>query len=129
MALAWTSITCSYSLTSGSYILLALLLLGLNSEICHGLGSFGFDIHHRFSDSVMQILDRCGVVGTVGRHGFVLAWVAIGGWFSSSWGRGPPWVDRFPIAFSSADFPVNPFETDRFQSLTFHFRRLSANCS
>ncbi|KAK7840121.1 hypothetical protein CFP56_017198 [Quercus suber] len=56
MALAWTSITCSYSLTSGSYILLALLLLGLNSEICHGLGSFGFDIHHRFSDSVMQIL-------------------------------------------------------------------------
>nr|POE55816.1 aspartyl protease family protein 1 [Quercus suber] len=48
--------TCSYSLTSGSYILLVLLLLGLNSGICHGLGSFGFDIHHRFSDPVMQIL-------------------------------------------------------------------------
>nr|XP_023896546.1 aspartyl protease family protein 1-like [Quercus suber] len=56
MALAWTSTTCSYSLTSGSYILLVLLLLGLNSGICHGLGSFGFDIHHRFSDPVMQIL-------------------------------------------------------------------------
>nr|XP_023877083.1 aspartyl protease family protein 1-like [Quercus suber] len=56
MALAWTSTTCSYSLTSGSYILLVLLLLGLNSGICHGLGSFGFDIHHRFSDPVLQIL-------------------------------------------------------------------------
>ncbi|KAM3757681.1 hypothetical protein ACB098_02G207900 [Castanea mollissima] len=55
MALAWTS-SSSCSLSSGSYILLALLLLGLNSGICHGLGSFGFDIHHRFSDPVKQIL-------------------------------------------------------------------------
>ncbi|KAM4118489.1 hypothetical protein ACB094_02G207200 [Castanea mollissima] len=50
------SSSSSYSLSSGSYILLALLLLGLNSGICHGLGSFGFDIHHRFSDPVKQIL-------------------------------------------------------------------------
>ncbi|KAL4645568.1 hypothetical protein ACB092_02G243200 [Castanea dentata] len=56
MALAWTSSSSSYSVSSGSYILLALLLLGLNSGICHGLGSFGFDIHHRFSDPVKQIL-------------------------------------------------------------------------
>ncbi|XP_030923512.1 aspartyl protease family protein 1-like [Quercus lobata] len=56
MALAWTSTASSYSLTSGSYILLLLLLLGLNSGICHGLGSFEFDIHHRFSDPVKQIL-------------------------------------------------------------------------
>ena len=56
MALAWTSTTSTYSLTSGSYLLLVLLLLGLNSGICHGLGSFGFDIHHRSSDPVKQIL-------------------------------------------------------------------------
>ncbi|KAL4645565.1 hypothetical protein ACB092_02G243000 [Castanea dentata] len=55
MACACTS-TSSYSLTSRSYMLLVLLLLGLNSRICHGLGSFGFDIHHRFSDPVKQIL-------------------------------------------------------------------------
>nr|POE55815.1 aspartyl protease family protein 1 [Quercus suber] len=56
MALVWTSTASSYSLTSGSYILLVLLLLGLNSGSCNGLGSFGFDIHHRFSDPVKQIL-------------------------------------------------------------------------
>ncbi|KAM3709863.1 hypothetical protein ACJW31_02G206500 [Castanea mollissima] len=56
MALAGTSSASSYSLTSGSYMLLVLLLLGLNSGICNGLGSFGFDIHHRFSDPVKQIL-------------------------------------------------------------------------
>ncbi|KAM4118487.1 hypothetical protein ACB094_02G207000 [Castanea mollissima] len=55
MACACTS-TSSYSLTSRSYMLLVLLLLGLNSRICHGLGSFGFDIHHRFSDPVKKIL-------------------------------------------------------------------------
>uniref|UniRef100_A0A7N2M148 Peptidase A1 domain-containing protein n=1 Tax=Quercus lobata TaxID=97700 RepID=A0A7N2M148_QUELO len=56
MALAWTSTASSYSLTSRSYILLVLLLLGLNSGSCYGLGSFGFNIHHRFSDPVKQIL-------------------------------------------------------------------------
>ncbi|XP_030923513.1 aspartyl protease family protein 1-like [Quercus lobata] len=61
MALAWTSTTCSYSLTSGSYILLVLLLLGLTSGSCYGLGSFGFDIHHRFSDPVKQILGFDGL--------------------------------------------------------------------
>ncbi|XP_023877209.1 aspartyl protease family protein 1 [Quercus suber] len=61
MALAWTSSASSYSLTSGLYILLVLLLLGLNSGICHGLGSFGFDIHHRFSDPVKQILGLEGL--------------------------------------------------------------------
>ena len=31
----------------------------------------------------------------VGRHVFIQAWVAIGGWFSLTWGRGPPWVGGF----------------------------------
>ncbi|XP_027345678.1 aspartyl protease family protein 1-like [Abrus precatorius] len=34
----------------------ALLLLSLASQSCYGLGSFGFDIHHRFSDPVKGIL-------------------------------------------------------------------------
>lgn len=33
-----------------------LLLLGSVPERCHGLSSFGFDIHHRFSDPVKGIL-------------------------------------------------------------------------
>ena len=35
-------------------------------------------------------------VGGVGRRGFVLAWVAIGGWFYSLWDCGLPWVGGFP---------------------------------
>ncbi|KAL4645555.1 hypothetical protein ACB092_02G242700 [Castanea dentata] len=62
MACACTSTTCSYSLTSGSLIqLLVLLLLGLSSWSCYGLGSFGFNIHHRFSDPVKQILGFDGL--------------------------------------------------------------------
>ncbi|KAK4583874.1 hypothetical protein RGQ29_021839 [Quercus rubra] len=62
MACACTSTTCSYSLTSGSHILLlVLLLLGLSSWSCYGLGSFGFNIHHRFSDPVKQILGFDGL--------------------------------------------------------------------
>ena len=62
MACACTSTTCSYSLTSGSHILLlVLLLLGLSSWSCYGLGSFGFNIHHRFSDPVRQILGFDGL--------------------------------------------------------------------
>ena len=62
MACACTSTTCSYSLTSGSHILLlVLLLLGLSSWSCYALGSFGFDIHHRFSDPVRQILGFDGL--------------------------------------------------------------------
>lgn len=36
--------------------LLLLLLLSLASQSCHALHSFGFDIHHRFSDPVKEIL-------------------------------------------------------------------------
>jgi hypothetical protein len=61
MAWAWTSISCTNSFNSRSYILLVLLLLGLNSRSCYGLGTFGFDIHHRFSDPVKQILGSDGL--------------------------------------------------------------------
>ncbi|GMY12301.1 aspartyl protease family protein 1-like [Fagus crenata] len=61
MAWAWTSISCKNSFNSRSYILLVLLLLGLNSRSCYGLGTFGFDIHHRFSDPVKQILGSDGL--------------------------------------------------------------------
>ncbi|KAG4988040.1 hypothetical protein GLYMA_11G080400v4 [Glycine max] len=37
-------------------ISLLLLLLSLASQSCHALNSFGFDIHHRFSDPVKEIL-------------------------------------------------------------------------
>uniref|UniRef100_A0A2N9J3N9 Uncharacterized protein n=1 Tax=Fagus sylvatica TaxID=28930 RepID=A0A2N9J3N9_FAGSY len=54
MAWAWTCTTsCTYLF---NYTLLVLLLLGLSSESCYGLGTFGFAIHHRFSDPVKQIL-------------------------------------------------------------------------
>lgn len=35
---------------------LVAVLLNLVSQSCHGLGSFGLDIHHRFSDTVTEIL-------------------------------------------------------------------------
>ncbi|GMI86336.1 hypothetical protein like AT2G17760 [Hibiscus trionum] len=35
---------------------LLLLLLGLSAGICHGFGTFGFDIHHRYSDPVKEFL-------------------------------------------------------------------------
>ncbi|KAL4645560.1 hypothetical protein ACB092_02G242900 [Castanea dentata] len=61
MSWALNSTTCSYSLTCGSYILLVFLLLGLSSASCYELGSFGFDIHHRFSDPVKKILGFDGL--------------------------------------------------------------------
>ena len=61
MSWALNSSTCSYSLIYGSYILLVFLLLGLSSGSCYGLGSFGFDIHHRFSVRVKQILGFDGL--------------------------------------------------------------------
>lgn len=33
-----------------------MLVVGLASESCYGLGTFGFDIHHRLSDPVKGIL-------------------------------------------------------------------------
>jgi hypothetical protein len=54
MIRAWTHTTCTCTTTYS--ILIVLLLLGLNSCSCNGLGTFGFDIHHRFSDPVKGIL-------------------------------------------------------------------------
>ena len=42
-------------------LLVILLLLGLSSQSCNGLGTFGFDIHHRFSDTVKAILGADGL--------------------------------------------------------------------
>nr|POE46111.1 aspartyl protease family protein 1 [Quercus suber] len=52
--MAWT---CTFA----SCTLLVLLLLGLSSQSCHGLGTFGFDIHHRYSDPVKTILGSDGL--------------------------------------------------------------------
>ncbi|KAG7967874.1 hypothetical protein I3843_08G122100 [Carya illinoinensis] len=46
--------------TSAGSFLLFFLFLGLGSRICYGSG-FGFDIHHRFSDSVKGILGFDGL--------------------------------------------------------------------
>ncbi|KAK4583867.1 hypothetical protein RGQ29_021832 [Quercus rubra] len=42
-------------------LLVILLLLGSSSQSCNGLGTFGFDIHHRFSDTVKAILGADGL--------------------------------------------------------------------
>ncbi|KAK9990107.1 hypothetical protein SO802_025092, partial [Lithocarpus litseifolius] len=62
--MSWAlSYTSSYSFTSASCTLLVilLLLLDLSSQSCNGLGTFGFDIHHRFSDTVKAILGADGL--------------------------------------------------------------------
>ncbi|KAK7816053.1 hypothetical protein CFP56_000785 [Quercus suber] len=62
--MAWASstcTTCSYSFTSASLMLLLLLLLGLSSQSCYGLETFGLDIHHRFSDTIKEILGTDGL--------------------------------------------------------------------
>ena len=61
--MSWAlSYTSSYSFTFASCTLLViLLLLGLSSQSCNGLGTFGFDIHHRFSDTVKAILGADGL--------------------------------------------------------------------
>ncbi|KAI4314717.1 hypothetical protein L6164_027597 [Bauhinia variegata] len=46
---------CTYSRTSLYILLLLVLSLALHS--CYGFRTFGFDIHHRFSDPVKRILD------------------------------------------------------------------------
>ncbi|MBA0575841.1 hypothetical protein Golob_027805, partial [Gossypium lobatum] len=35
---------------------LLLVVLGLSAGSCYGFGTFGFDVHHRYSDPVKQIL-------------------------------------------------------------------------
>nr|XP_023927742.1 aspartyl protease family protein 1-like [Quercus suber] len=61
--MSWAlSYTSSYSFTfASSTLLVILLLLGLSSQSCNGLGTFGFDIHHRFSDTVKAILGADGL--------------------------------------------------------------------
>ncbi|KAK9713200.1 hypothetical protein RND81_06G011100 [Saponaria officinalis] len=38
-------------------VLLLVLLTGFKTRTSHGYGTFGFDIHHRFSDPVKRVLD------------------------------------------------------------------------
>ncbi|XP_075655274.1 aspartyl protease family protein 1-like [Castanea sativa] len=61
--MSWAlSYTSSYSFTFESCtLLIILLLLGLSSQSCNGLGTFGFDIHHQFSDTVKAILGADGL--------------------------------------------------------------------
>ncbi|XWS45593.1 hypothetical protein CRYUN_Cryun15aG0149800 [Craigia yunnanensis] len=40
-----------------SCVLLLVVVLGLSAGSCFGFGTFGFDIHHRYSESVKGILD------------------------------------------------------------------------
>ncbi|CAJ1942297.1 unnamed protein product [Sphenostylis stenocarpa] len=49
-----------------AWVMLVVVVLGLASESCYGSGTFGFDIHHRFSDPVMGIL---GIAGDVPQKG------------------------------------------------------------
>ncbi|KAM1138471.1 hypothetical protein COP1_036400 [Malus domestica] len=51
---AWTC-RASYN-SSAAYLLLSFLVLGWAYWTCFGLGTYGFDIHHRFSDPVKAIL-------------------------------------------------------------------------
>ncbi|KAM1062536.1 hypothetical protein ACFX13_027513 [Malus domestica] len=51
---AWTC-RASYS-SSAARLLLSFLVLDWASRTCFGLGTYGFDIHHRFSDPVKAIL-------------------------------------------------------------------------
>ncbi|KAM1047605.1 hypothetical protein ACFX2C_026941 [Malus domestica] len=51
---AWTC-RASYS-SSAVRLLLSVIVLGWASRTCFGLGSYGFDIHHRFSNPVKAIL-------------------------------------------------------------------------
>ncbi|XP_019422081.1 PREDICTED: aspartyl protease family protein 1-like [Lupinus angustifolius] len=52
--MAWPFSHSSYMCIS---LLLLLLLVSLASQSCNGLNSFGFDIHHRFSDPVKGIME------------------------------------------------------------------------
>lgn len=48
---------CSYDSARIIISLVVLVVLSLSSKsCCHSLGTFGLDIHHRFSDPVTQIL-------------------------------------------------------------------------
>ena len=42
---------------SFSWVLVLVLISGWVSQICYGFGTFGYDMHHRFSDPIKGILD------------------------------------------------------------------------
>lgn len=52
--------TCIRASSSSSFtatrLLVSVFILGWASRTCSGFGSYGFDIHHRFSDPVKAIL-------------------------------------------------------------------------
>ncbi|CAL0331935.1 unnamed protein product [Lupinus luteus] len=54
--MAWPFSHSSSMCISLLLLLLLLLLVSLASQSCNGLNSFGFDIHHRFSDPVKGIM-------------------------------------------------------------------------
>ncbi|XP_059645303.1 aspartyl protease family protein 1-like isoform X3 [Cornus florida] len=48
---------CSYNYASSLFGYFIFLTLVWASQLCNGFGTFGFDIHHRYSDQVRGILD------------------------------------------------------------------------
>ena len=60
-------------------MLLLLLLLGLSSQSCYGLETFGLDIHRRFSDTVKEILGTDGLPekGSAENYASMLLWPAM----------------------------------------------------
>ena len=43
------------------YVLMTVLIVVCGSQRCQGFGTFGYDIHHRYSDPVKGILDLHGL--------------------------------------------------------------------
>lgn len=53
--------TVSHSFTFSYLLILLACLLVWGSQRCYGFGTFGFDVHHRFSDPVKGILGFDGL--------------------------------------------------------------------
>ena len=56
MARAWTPTTTTMTCCTYYYSIVLLMVLLSLWRSCDGLGTFGFEIHHRFSDPVKGIL-------------------------------------------------------------------------
>lgn len=50
----------AFSSNCASILLLLILVWGYHCSCCEGFGTFGFDVHHRYSDTVKGILDVDG---------------------------------------------------------------------
>ena len=59
--MAWACASTTASSFSFGYVVLLFFVLVWGSQRCDGFGTFGFDVHHRFSDPVMVILGADGL--------------------------------------------------------------------